>query len=65
MMSIKNPNTRGNGLLVDRTILNRGSVIHVLAVILCKTFHFFFIFPHILIEITFSGKEISPLLIRV
>ena len=55
------PYTLGIGPLVGRTSGNRRSVMHVLAVILNKTCHFFFIC--IFIRVTLSGREICPLLI--
>ena len=56
------PNTRGIGPLVGRTGGNCSSFMHVLAVILIKTFHFFFICQHIFIRVTFSGRDIFHLL---
>ena len=45
------PNTRGIGPLVGRTTGNRRSVMHVLAVILSITCHFFFICQYIFIRV--------------
>ena len=56
------PNTRGIGPLVGRTSGYRGSVMHVLAVILSLTFQFFFICQYIFMRATLSGREICPLL---
>ena len=56
------PNTRGIGPLVGRTSGNRRSVMHVLAVIFRITYHFFFIFQYIFIQVVLSGREIYPLL---
>ena len=50
------PNTQGIGPLVGRTGGNCRSVMHVLAVILCKTCHFFFICQDIFIWVTLSGR---------
>ena len=55
------PNTRGIRPLVGRTSGNRRSVMHVLAVILSKTSHFFFISQYIFIWATLSRREICPL----
>ena len=57
------PNTRGIGPLVGRTSGNRSSVMHVLAVILSITCHFFFICQYIFSRVILSGREICPLLI--
>ena len=51
------PNARGIGPLVGRTSRYRRSVMHVLAVILCITCHFF-----IFIRVIWSGRKICPLL---
>ena len=56
------PNIRGIGPLVGRTSGNRRSVMHVLAVIFSKTYHFFFICQYIFIQVILSGREIYPLL---
>ena len=56
------PNTRGIGPLVGRTIGNRRSVMRVLAVFLSITYHFSFIRPHIFIRVIWSAREIFPLL---
>ena len=55
-------NTRGIGPLVGRTIGNRRSVMHVLAVIFSITNHFFFICQYIFIQVILPGREIYPLL---
>ena len=57
------PNTRGIGPLVGRTSGNRHSIMHVLAVILSKTCHFFFNCQYIFIPVILSGREICPHLI--
>ena len=57
------PNTRGIGPLVGRTSGNHRSVMHVLAVIFMITYHFSVICQYIFIRATWSGREISPLLI--
>ena len=56
------PNTRGIGPLVGRTSRYRRSVMHVLAVILSITCHFFFICQNIFIRVIWSGRKICPLL---
>ena len=56
------PNTWGIGPLVGRTTGNRCSVMHVLAVILSITYHFFFICQYIFIRVIWSAREICPLL---
>ena len=56
------PNTRGIGPLVGRTSRYRRSVMHVLAMILNKTCHFFFICQYVSIKVTWSGREICTLL---
>ena len=56
------PNTQGIGPLVGRTSGNHRSVMHVLAVILSITCHFFFICQYIFIRVIWSGREICPLL---
>ena len=57
------PNTRGIGPLVGRTSGNRRSVMHVLAVLLSKTCHLFFIYQYVFIRVTLSGRKICPLFI--
>ena len=57
------PNTRGIGPLVGRTSRYRRSVMHVLAVILSITCHFFFICQIFFIRVIWSDREICPLLI--
>ena len=56
------PNTRGIGALVGRTSRYRRSVMHVLAVILSITCHFFFICQNIFIRVIWSGRKICPFL---
>ena len=51
------PYTPGNGQLVCRTSGNCRSVMHVLAVNLSKTCHFFFICQYIFIRVTLSGRK--------
>ena len=53
---------RGIGPLVGRTSRNRRSDMHVLAVILSITCHFFFICQYIFIRVIWSGREMCPLL---
>ena len=57
------PNTQGIWPLVGRTSPYRRRVIHILAVILSKTCHFYFICQYISNRVTLSGREICPLLI--
>ena len=63
MTSIHSLNTRGIGPLVGRTSRYRRSVMHVLAVILSITCHFFFICQNIFIRVIWSDRKICPLLI--
>ena len=58
------PNTRGIGPLVGRTSRYRRSIMHVLAVILSITCHFFFICQNIFIRVLWFDREICPLLIH-
>ena len=53
--------TRGIGPLVGRISRYRRSVMHVLAVILSITCHFFFICQNIFIWVIWSGRKICPL----
>ena len=55
------PNTRGIGPLVGRTSRYRRSGMHVLALILGITCHFFFICQNIFIRVIWSYREICPL----
>ena len=57
------PNTRGIGPLVGRTSRYRRSVMHVLAVILSITCHFFFVCQNIFIRVIWSDRKICHLLI--
>ena len=50
------PNTQGIRPLVGRNSGNCRSVMHVVAVILIKTCHFFFIWQYIFIWVTLSGR---------
>ena len=59
------PNIRGIGPLVGRISGNGRSVMHILAVILSKTCHFFiYMYQYIFMRATLSGKEICPLLMH-
>ena len=55
----KQPNTQGIGWLVGRTSHYRYNVMHILAVILSKTCHFFFICQNIFIRVIWFGRNMS------